>query len=91
VRHWTPETDREADVLYRAFTYAEIRRYQDLAEQQMALAWQRRGEHGMDDAIADLQAMHDALARELGRRLTEGGDTGPRQAPENENTTGDRA
>lgn len=88
MRHWTAKTDAEADVLYRTFTYAQIRRYQDLAGQQMAMAWQRRAEHGMDDAMADLQAMHDALARELGRRLAEGGDTGPR--PAQGNTTGDR-
>lgn len=64
MRRWTEETDREAGELYRTFTIAKIRRYQDLAQQQMRMAFGQRNE----DALLDLQAMHDALARELLRR-----------------------
>jgi hypothetical protein len=73
MKHWTEDTDREADQLYRTFSYVKIRRYQDLAGQQMTRAYAQCNE----TALADLQAMHDALARELRRRLIEGGDTGP--------------
>lgn len=64
-RHWTDKTDREACILYRTFTEAKIRRYQDLAQQQITTAFRQRNE----DALADLNAMNDALARELRRRL----------------------
>ncbi len=72
MRHWTEETDREADALYRTFSYTKVRCYQDLASQQIAMAYSQRN----SDALADLNAMNDALARELRRRLDEGGDTG---------------
>jgi hypothetical protein len=72
MRLWTPETDREADVLYRTFSYAKIRHHQDLIGQQIAIAYARRN----TDALEDLNAANDALARELRRRLIEGGDTG---------------
>lgn len=62
--HWTAETDAEADVLYRTFSIPKIRRYQDLAQQQIAMA----AEQENDDAVADLNAMFDALVRELLRR-----------------------
>ena len=70
MRHWTDETDREADELYPTFTDAKIRHYQDLAEQQIARAYPRAvaGDLRMSDAIADLQRMQDALAREMGKR-----------------------
>ena len=64
MRHWTDETDREADVLFRTFSVAEIRRRQDLADQQITRAFAQRNE----DALADLNAMRDALSREMARR-----------------------
>lgn len=66
MRHWTAETDREADELYPSFTDAKIRVYQDLARQQIATAF----EQGNDDALADLNAMYDALTREMLRRTS---------------------
>ena len=68
--HWTDETDREADVLFRTFSDAEIRRRQDLAGQQLARAsalYDRNpGWYGI--AVANLQRMQDALTREMLRR-----------------------
>lgn len=71
MRRWTAETDREADVLYRTFTVAKIRRYQDLADQQIAMAWTQRASRpaAMADALADLNAMRNALTREMMRRF----------------------
>jgi hypothetical protein len=73
MRHWTDETGREADALYPTFTDAKIRSYQDLARQQIAAAFAACN----DDALADLQAMHDALSREMLERAGRK-STGPR-------------
>ncbi len=64
MRHWTAETDAKAAMVYRLFSEAKIRKYQSLAEKQMETAYHRNNE----DALADLQALHDALSRELLRR-----------------------
>lgn len=73
MRHWTAETDAEAATLYATFTEAKIRLFQDLARQQIGMAFaQREQRPGMDDAMEDLQAMHDALSREMGLRLDAG-------------------
>jgi ketosteroid isomerase-like protein len=64
VRHWDDATDRDADQLYRTFTEAKIRRYQDLARQQIATAYRQHN----DDALADLRCMENALGREMLRR-----------------------
>jgi hypothetical protein len=73
VRHWTAETDREADELYATFSDAKIRRYQDLARQQMRMAFAQ----GNEDAYLDLEAMQEALTREMLQRVNRKG-TGPR-------------
>lgn len=65
-RHWTEKTDREADALFRTLSVAEIRRRQDLADQQIRLAYTQRN----TDALTDLNAMRDALSREMMRRST---------------------
>lgn len=68
--HWTDETDREADTLYRTFTDAKIRRYQDLADQQITMAYAQRESRpaAMEAAMTDLNRMRDALTREMMRR-----------------------
>ena len=74
MRNWTDETDREASELYATFTDAKIRKYQDLASQQMGIAYRQRNEN----ALADLQAMHDVLSREMLLRVNRK-STGPRK------------
>jgi len=64
MRHWTEQTDTEANELYPTFTEAKIRQYQDLARAQIRMAY----DQGNEDAMADLQAMEDALFREMMRR-----------------------
>lgn len=70
MRHWTEEIDDAANVLFRTFTTAEIRRRQDLCRAQLATAVKRydRGETRLIHAIEDLQAMDNALFREMMRR-----------------------
>jgi hypothetical protein len=68
MRRWTAETDREADELFPTLTTTEIRRRQDLCRQQTALAYEARNE----DALLDLQAMADALTREMFGRTEPG-------------------
>jgi hypothetical protein len=63
-RNWTPEVDAEADQFFRTLTMREIRKRQDLATQQMGMAYEQR----KTDALLDCQAMHDALTREVARR-----------------------
>lgn len=65
MRKWTPETDQEADTLYRTFTEPQIRMRQDLCAQQIVMAHKQ----GNTDALLDLRAMEDALGREMLRRL----------------------
>ena len=65
MRHWTAQTDAEADVLFPTLTTADIRRRQDLCHQQQRMAFDQKNE----DAMADLAAMDDALFREMLRRF----------------------
>jgi hypothetical protein len=60
-RHWTEQTDKEADEMYAKLSTPEIRKYQSLCDQQMRLA----AEQGKDDALADLAKMSDALMRAM--------------------------
>jgi len=64
-RHWTDETDAEADVFFATLSEAEIRRRQDLCKQQIVMAYRARAE----DALADLHRMEDALQRSMLARL----------------------
>lgn len=64
-RNWTPEVDAEADQFFRTLSIAELRKRQDLATQQTRIAFDQRN----DNALIDLQAMHDALTREVARRI----------------------
>jgi hypothetical protein len=63
-RHWTAETDREADVFFATLSVKEIRRRQRLAAAQIELAWEQRN----DDALADLRRMENALTRSMAER-----------------------
>jgi hypothetical protein len=65
-QHWTGETGREAAELFKTLSTAEIRRRQDLADQQLRLA----GAQGNERATADLQHMQDALTAEMLRRTS---------------------
>ena len=65
VRHWTDETDAEADVFFASLSDAEIRRRQDLCSAQIVTAHERRNE----DALADLRRMEDALCRTMLARI----------------------
>lgn len=65
MRHWTDETDAEADVFFATLSEAEIRRRQDLCQQQIVSAHRDRNE----DALADLRRMEDALTRTMLARL----------------------
>lgn len=62
--HWAEETDRQAAELFKTLSTTEIRSRQDLAAQQVRLAWEQKNER----ALADLRAMQDALTREMFRR-----------------------
>jgi hypothetical protein len=62
--HWTAETDREAAALFKTLSTPEIRWRQDLAAQQIRIAYERRD----DRALSDLRSMEDALAAEMMRR-----------------------
>ena len=62
--HWTDETDAQAAELFKTLPTAEIRRRQDLAAQQIRLAWEQKNER----ALADLRRMQDALTGEMFRR-----------------------
>ena len=64
-QHWTEDVDAEADVYFRTLTTPEIRRRQDLCDQQIRAAYQHRN----DRALADLRRMEDALTREMLRRV----------------------
>lgn len=66
MRRWTEQTDEKADVFFRTLTMKELRHRQGLATQQMAAAYEQRNE----TALLDLQAMHDALTREVARRVS---------------------
>jgi hypothetical protein len=66
-RHWTDETDREAAGFFPTLSTAEIRRRQDIAAQQIRLAWEQKNER----AMTDLRRLQDALTAEMFRR-TEG-------------------
>jgi hypothetical protein len=68
--HWTGETDRAADALFRTFSVPEIRRRQDLASQQInrAYAMRDRDPARAELALTDLTRMQDALTREMLRR-----------------------
>jgi hypothetical protein len=68
MRQWTDKTDVEADEFFRTLSTAEIRRRQDLADEQIGMAH----EQGKTDALADLQRMRDALSGEMMRRLDAG-------------------
>jgi hypothetical protein len=50
--------------LFKTLSTPEIRRRQDLAAQQIRLAWEQKNER----ASADLQLMQDALTAEMFRR-----------------------
>lgn len=65
MRHWTDQTDGEADEFFSTLAESEIRRRQDLCQQQIRTAHARRN----DDALADLRRMEDALARSMMSRL----------------------
>jgi hypothetical protein len=66
MRHWTDETDTEAEEFFATLPDREIRRRQDLCSQQIRTAHERRNE----DALADLRRMEDALTRTMLRRYT---------------------
>ncbi len=68
MRHWTEKTDREADFYFATLPEFEIRRRQDLCGQQITIAFKR----GLIDALEDLQAMDQALARSMLARLERG-------------------
>jgi len=65
MKHWTDETDREADVFFSTLPVKEIRRRQALCSEQIRHAWEQRNE----DALADLRHMEDALTRSMAARL----------------------
>jgi hypothetical protein len=65
VRHWTNETDREADEFFATLSESEIRRRQDLCVQQIEVA---HAQH-KTDALEDLRRMEDALCRSMLARL----------------------
>lgn len=66
-QHWTDDVDARAAELFQTLSEREIRRRQDLAAQQLRLAYQAKNER----AMTDLRRMQDALTREMFRR-TEG-------------------
>lgn len=65
MRQWTDETDREADVFFATLTEREIRRRQEICTAQIREAWRQRN----DEALADLHACEEALARSMMARL----------------------
>lgn len=67
MRHWTDKTTEEARHFFPTLTEAEIRRRQDIAAQQIRMAYDERN----DDALADLQAMERELTHEMMRRITQ--------------------
>lgn len=62
--HWTDATDTEAAVFFDTLSEREIRRRQDLCNQQIRTAH----EHRNTDALADLRRMEDALCASMLRR-----------------------
>lgn len=64
MRHWTEDTDREAEEFFDGLTIAQIRRRQVLCDAQIVMA---HGQHN-DEALADLQRMSDALMGSMLRR-----------------------
>lgn len=69
MKEWTEQTSAEAVEFFDSLPESEIRRRQDLASQQIALAHERLTGVLRDDAIHDLQKMQDALAASMMRRL----------------------
>jgi hypothetical protein len=65
MRHWNEQTDAEARTFFASLPESEIRRRQDLCQQQIRIAHARR----MDDALHDLRRMESALARSMMDRL----------------------
>ena len=65
IRHWTDDTDDAADAFFSTLSNAEIRRRQDLCNQQMVIAHRER----KTDALEDLQRMEAALIRAMFARL----------------------
>lgn len=65
MRHWTEQTDAEAAEYFPTLSEKEIRRRQDLCQQQIQMAYEQR----KADALEDLYRMEQALANEMLRRL----------------------
>ena len=62
--NWSKTTDKKAAKLFSTMPLKELRKRQSLAEKQMIPAYKG----GKTKALKDLQAMHDALTREVLRR-----------------------
>lgn len=66
MRHWTEKTDREAQTFFATLSEREIRERQAICNEQIGMAYRER----MEDALEDLQAMSEALARSMMERLS---------------------
>lgn len=58
---WTDETDEKADLFFATLPDKEIRRRQDLCNQQIERAFAQ----GNEKALGNLQRMQDALTRAM--------------------------
>ena len=68
MRHWTAETDIEAAELFDTLPTKEIRQRQSLCREQMGMI--DNCPHGqLEDAMADMQAMENALFLAMMRRF----------------------
>jgi len=65
MKHWTDETDKEADIFFATLSIKEIRNRQEICSEQIGMAWKQRN----DDALEDLRRMEDALTRSMAMRL----------------------
>jgi len=66
MRHWTEKTDQEAQTFFATLSESQIRERQAICNEQIGIAYRER----MEDALEDLQAMSEALARSMMERLS---------------------
>ena len=65
MKNWSDEVDEKSKIFFSTLSEKEIRRRQDLCNQQIKMAYNQKNE----DALYDLQRMQKALEREMMNRL----------------------